>query len=257
MGQFPNFLDLKYEISLKDVFNKDQKRFKVGLLVVATGKYIDFIKPLIESADKYFCTNHDVTYYIFTDREPPKHPKIVKISAPHKKWPYTTLTRFHEYYKGRDQIASMDYLYACDADMLFVDNVANEILGERVGTLHPGFLDKRGSYEIDNPDSPAYVKNEEGTHYFAGGFYGGRTPEVLKLLKTVTENVNKDLANDFIAVWHDESHLNRYFIDNQPTVILNPSYCCPETLHPWFSEEVKSLPKKLIALDKDHDYIRE
>lgn len=48
-----------------------------------------------------------------------------------------------------------------------------------------------------------------------------------------------------MAVWHDESHWNRYCIDHKPTTILSPSYCYPES---W------NLPykKRLLALDKDH-----
>ena len=42
---------------------------KVGLLVIATNKYTDFINNLIESTDKYFCNNHEVTYFIFTNKD--------------------------------------------------------------------------------------------------------------------------------------------------------------------------------------------
>ncbi len=42
---------------------------KIGLLVIATGKYISFVPSLIASADKHFCKDHKVTYFIFTDGE--------------------------------------------------------------------------------------------------------------------------------------------------------------------------------------------
>ena len=62
-------------------------------------------------------------------------------------------------------------------------------------------------------------------------------------------NIYTDLGKNIIAVWHDESHLNRYFVDHKPTVILSPSYCYPES---W------KLPykKRLLALDKNHAAIR-
>ena len=37
--------------------------------MIATGKYIDFIAPLIASARKYFLKGHQVTFYVFTDNQ--------------------------------------------------------------------------------------------------------------------------------------------------------------------------------------------
>lgn len=222
---------------------------KVGLLVVATGKYIDFVNPLICSARKHFCTDCDVTYYVFTDGQVPDGADVVKIHQTRMGWPYDTLMRCKLYYDNRDLFKDQEYLFACDADMLFVDIVGQEILSDRVATQHPGFVEKRGSYESSNHSSTAYVSNREGLQYFAGGFHGGSYDEFIALNKKMVEGIEKDLANNFIAVWHDESHLNRYFIDNPPTAILSPSYCYPESWH---------LPyvKKLLALDKNHDALR-
>jgi histo-blood group ABO system transferase len=50
-------------------------------------------------------------------------------------------------------------------------------------------------------------------------------------------------------VWHDESHFNRYMIDNPPTKILTPSYCYGESMNIPF-------PKKLLALNKNHSEFR-
>ena len=61
-------------------------------------------------------------------------------------------------------------------------------------------------------------------------------------------NVNRDLHKNHIAVWHDESHLNRYFIDHPPKT-LSPSYSYPERLKLPF-------PKIILALDKNHGEMR-
>ena len=217
---------------------------KIGLLIMATGKYIIFVEPLLKSARTHFCPNHQVTFFIFTDKQAPVSPDVVSIYQPKLGWPFDTMMRNQVYASHRDLLESQDYLFACDADMLFVDTVGDEILGERVATMHPGFVGKRGSYETSSC-SLACVNQNEGECYFAGGFYGARCEEFLNIATTLAKRVNNDLEQGVIAVWHDESHWNRYCIDNKPTVILNPSYCYPEELDLPY-------PKKLLALCKNH-----
>lgn len=229
---------------------------KIGLLIVATGKYIQWVQPLVQSADTYFLPSYSVTYFIFTDnQEYLTYSNAIKslrsvVCLPHKRlgWPYDTMMRPAVYAEYEEELSAMDYLFAIDADMRFVGAVGNEILGERVATQHPGFVGKRGTYET-RAISTAYVAPYEGTYYFAGGFNGGTTQEYLKLCKTITENIEKDRMQNIIAVWHDESHINRYFIDNPPTVILSPSYCYPESWHLPYK-------KRLLALDKNHAEVR-
>lgn len=221
----------------------------VGLAIMATGKYISFVDPLVISADKYFCKNHQVTYFIFTDGQGIQGDNIVYVYQPKLGWPFDTMMRFQAYYNARTFVSKQDYIFACDADMLFVDYVGDEILGERVATRHAWFMDnRRGTYET-NPISKAFIGDYEGEFYFAGGFYGGSKDEFLRLVKTNSDNIKHDLKNGFIAVWHDESHLNRYFIDNKPTLILSPSYCYTEGAS-W------PYPQKLLALNKDHNEMR-
>ncbi len=223
----------------------------VGLMIMATGKYIYFTDPLIQSAEKYFCKNHTVTYFIFTDAERESTENIKYIYQQRLGWPHDTMMRFEAYYNHRDLYSSQDYLFACDADMLFVNDVGDEILGERVATLHPGFYDQRRKYFTydGNPNSKAYIGPEEGHFYFAGGFYGGSAKEVLNITKVCSENIRNDLSRDIIALWHDESHWNRYCLDYPPTVILNPSYCYPGNRFIPFE-------KRLVALDKNHKQMR-
>lgn len=223
---------------------EDQKHYNIGLLVVATGRYIEFVAPLIESAEKYFCRNHKVTYFVFTDGQAPQIPNVVPIFQKRLGWPYDTMMRLPMYAQSADYFKDMDYLFACDADMLFVDEVGDEVLGDLVGTLHPGYVGTKGTYETRSI-STAYIGPREGTSYYAGGFNGGKRDEYLKLAATITENIKKDLEKGIIAVWHDESHINRYFASNPPTITLTPSYC-------YWQGQVTQWHQRLVALSKDH-----
>lgn len=224
---------------------------KIGLLIVATGKYHQYINSLLESANQHFCKEHEVTYFIFTDGEVPKASNIVKIHQDRLGWPYDSMMRFEMYYKNKKLLKSQDYLYSCDADMLFVDKVGSEILGKRVATLHFGYADKLGPYPYEtNPNSKACIYPGEGKNYFAGAFFGGKTKPFLKLARINAEKINQDLKNDTIALWHDESHWNRYCIDHPPTVVLSPSYCYLDTfLIPYHP--------RLITFYKDLQVMRE
>ena len=67
--------------------------------------------------------------------------------------------------------------------------------------------------------------------------------------KVLSDRTNNDFEKGIIAVWHDESHMNRYFIDNKPTLILDPSYCYHEGSNRPFKQ-------RLVALSKNHSELR-
>lgn len=223
----------------------------IGLLIIATNKYVDFLDPLLKSADEYFLKTHNVTYFIFTNKDISQlqsSRKIVKIETQHKQWPWMTLGRYKIFHENKQELPQMNYLYYCDVDMRFVDDIGEEILSDRVATQHPYQGGKRGTPET-NPNSLACVHPHENMEYFAGGFNGGTSEEYLKMAQVISKNIEIDHNNGIIAIWHDESHMNRYFIDNPPTKILNPSYCYAEELNIPY-------PKKLLALQKNHNQIR-
>ena len=223
---------------------------KIGLLIISTNKYIRFLQPLITSADKFLLKNQEVTYFVFTneDVELFTERNVVKINVEHKDWPWMTLGRYKIFNESRKELSEMDYLFYSDADMKFVSEVGDEIISERVATQHPGFYGSKGTPET-NPNSLAYIDPNDQNQYFAGGFNGGTSEEYLKMAKNLADNIDIDFKNGIIAKWHDESHMNRYFFDNTPTKILNPSYCYGESMNIPFD-------KKLIALDKNHEEVR-
>jgi glycosyltransferase involved in cell wall biosynthesis/SAM-dependent methyltransferase len=243
----------------------EKKRAQVGLLLIATNKYVQFTQPLILSADKYFLTNVDcdVTYYVFSDTNSPLQSSrnIVQIPIEHKQFPFASMDRFKHFCAHADTLARMDYLYYTDVDNLFVDYVGNEIFGNLVGVQHCGYIRKVGTYET-NPGSVFYVDStypRQYKQYFGGGFSGGKRESYLELAKWCSEMIDKDVANGIIPVWHDETALNRYFLDHDPDVILSPSYHYPQSN----IENYKSMWRpdvfapKILLLDKNHGEIRQ
>lgn len=252
-----------------------------GLLIVATGRYAAYVGPLLEDCRQHFLKAHQRTVFVFSDSKPVAQDglNVVHIPTAHEPWPMPTLKRNHFFCGAEAELARTDVLYYLDADTRIVAELNDTLLPDPehdlVAVRHPGFcgrylgdsyaaralrklglpwprrhwLDepKRGSYET-NPKSTAYVAPHEGKVYFMGGFYGGRTQAFLRMAHTLRDNIDRDLTQGLIAVWHDESHLNRYLIDQAPKQ-LSPSYGYPES---W------DLPfePRILLLDKDHERMR-
>lgn len=223
---------------------------KIGLILISTNKYKVFVRPLVESARKFLLKNHKVTFYLFTDSDEFNDlgDDVVINKVVHLPWPMITLYRYKTFVKHKDILSTEDYLFYCDIDMRFVGDVGDEILGDSVVTIHPGFLGGRGSPET-RIESTAYIGPNDDLVYYAGGFNGGSSSNFLEMSEQIDTNIDIDLENGIIAVWHDESHLNKFYTKNKPTTVLSPSYCYPESWH-------LNYDKKLLALDKNHHEIR-
>jgi histo-blood group ABO system transferase len=222
----------------------------VGLCVIATGKYLEFVAPLWESASGLFLPNHRVRLFLFSDNALELRESTICLTG-HRAWPGPTLYRYHSMLAYRNRLDRLDYLFYCDADMRFVGPVGDEVLGNLVATHHPGFY---GAAPDDctydrNPASQAFVPRGCGRHYYAGGFQGGRAERYLDAMTVLRSRIDNDDQRGVVALWHDESHWNRYLIDSPPDIALSPGYCYPEG---------RMLPfePRLVALNKNHAELR-
>lgn len=214
------------------------RTYKVGLCIFATGRYDKLAEELIASGRKYFCTEHQVTYFVFTDGQIPQADDVIVINQKQLGWPYDALKRFHVYDANKTLLSDMDYLFAIDADMRFVSPVGDEVLGKSVAVARDAANPR--TYER-NRKSRAFLSNIQARHYFVSAFYGGSRQEFFRMVSELKKQVDSDLKWDYIAQYHDESHLNRYFFDHPPRVILDTSYCYPQGWDLPF-------PKKIVAM---------
>lgn len=227
---------------------------KIGILYICTGKYSIFWKSFYESAEKYFLTNHKKIYYVFTDAKKIEYQtkaNIVKIYQKKLAWPFSTMSRFKYFIESKDLFKNSDYLIFCNANLLFVDKVDNEMLPleeDYVALLQPSYWNKpRNEFPYEtNPQSLAYIPANMGKHYFMGSLNGGKTFAFLKMCEVLDHNINEDLKKGIIAVWHDESHLNSYLMDKK-VKLLNPSYGYPEDWDLPFNAKILIRDKRKYA----------
>ena len=229
---------------------------KICILTIATNKYIQFVERLYDNIEENFLNGHEIQGLLFTEHDVETSDNIKVSKIEHEPWPIPTLKRYNYFVKEKEHISKFDYCYYFDVDMGIVAKVGDEVLGDLVATMHPyqSFVPKEQRTYDRNPKSLAYVPvGKEGELYYAGGFNGGSTKRFLEMAEVLADRVTKDLENDVIALWHDESQMNRYLIDNPPSVSLTPSYV--------FAEEQMGNPEypyepKIIALKKDHNELR-
>ena len=229
---------------------------KILILTIATNKYIQFVERLYDNIEDKFLNGHEIQGLLFTEHDVETSNNIKVSQIDHEPWPMPTLKRYNYFVKEKDYISQFDYCYYFDVDMGIVSEVGDEILSDLVATMHPyqSFYPKEQRTYDRNPKSLAYVPpGEEGELYYAGGFNGGSTKRFLEMAEVLADRVTKDLENDVIALWHDESQMNRYLIDNPPTLSLTPSYCFAE--EQMYNSEYP-YDAKIIALKKDHNELR-
>ena len=160
---------------------------KIGINLIATGKYVDFLNPVIESARKNFFPSEEVFYIIHTDqmdREFPINSIVNRIDF--EPWTNPTLKRFHYFLKVEEEIGKLDFCFYVDVDSLFV-NIVDIHLKEMSGiipTLHPGFYGTPGTPER-RPESKAYIPPGSNNLYFCGGFFGGDSESFLKMCHSI------------------------------------------------------------------------
>lgn len=205
---------------------------KIGILYICTGNYSIFWDEFFYSCEKFFLPEVEKKYYVFTDA---KHicgenlSHINKVYQENLGWPDNTLMRFQMFNSISDRLTETDYLFFFNANILFVRPIDQSFLPVKENlavVIHPGFKDNHINefpYER-NPQSLAYIPFGKGKIYVQGALNGGKTTYYLDMINILHKNISEDKANNIIAIWHDESHLNHYILDRTDIKVLGPEY---------------------------------
>lgn len=244
------------------------QNINAGILLISTRKYKQFVAPLINQIDEYFLPDTKKTIFVFTDelQELESKSNIEQIIIPPYKFPYPTLLRYMLFDDNKEQLKKCTHLTYMDVDMAIVDTITpEEFLTDEGLTVvrHPGFFISNGwgNGDNENPkESTSYMPPENRKHYYCGGVQSGTSEAYLELSKILSANIKLDELNGVMAIYHDETHYNKYVNENYgkiPMKELTPTFCMVE--QPLLREAwgIAILPVKIIALAKNHAEIRQ
>lgn len=243
---------------------------KIGILIIATGRYEQFFEQLYDSFEEFCLPGHPKTYFYLTDSKAENLPyNVEKFYIERQGFPKDTLFRYKYFLSIEKEIleSEVDCLFYTDIDMKAIAKLGDEILPSKntpiIAVAHPGFYKISKGTPETRKISKAYINpKEHRDYYIAGGFQGGLTHNYLEACKRLNDMIDEDYNKNIIPVWNDESMWNRYYTSNLSKFkILSPSYVYPESKYnkpqnKVHYKQLKGLKPVLLALDKDHKWFR-
>lgn len=222
----------------------------VKIFTISTNNYRYFTEDFLQSFQSLFLPNINKDFFIFTDYiDNPiyNNYNANPIYINHEKWPLITLKRYHAIDNISNSISEKDLCIFADIDLKVISKIDKLEIGTFFGVLHPGnyLINNTDSLET-NEESLAFVSKSDipdGYKYIQGCLWGGIGQDFVDMIRTLKENTEKDFINGIVAKWHDESHLNKFCINNFTKFkFLSSSYAYPEK---W------NLPIEKIIIHKD------
>lgn len=204
---------------------------KIAILYIALGRYTVFWNDFYRSCEKNFIREAEKEYFVFTDAEYLDYEENNNVHLIYQKkrgWPFDTLMRFEMFLQIEAKLKNTDYIFFFNGNTKFFSRINSaEILpdDEHDGLVAATFDWSKENFTYErNPLSTAYIPENEGRYYFRGGVNGGKASQYLQMIKILNQNIKQDLEKNIIALWHDESHINRYLLDKNP-LVLSHYYC--------------------------------
>lgn len=248
---------------------------KIGILMICINEvFWQYAKEGVETGRKHLFPGHDVEFMLWTDM--PTYEGVTLFSIDPVPWPYPTLMRYHLFLQQEEYLKKFDKLLYIDCDMRVVQDIGVEIFGEGLTCAkHPMYaLDRRFIPPIEpNPNSAAYVPrlgqiltDNRGKIWFdpiyaAGGIQGGATQPFIDAMWSMKRGIDRDLQNNYTAIWNDESHWNKYLYDHakDDLIVLDPSYVHPDSLITEYYHKIwgRTYDPKIYTLTKKHTLSRE
>jgi hypothetical protein len=225
---------------------------KIAFVVTATGAYFDhFFDDLARSILERAFPSHQVSVLCLTDRSLPARAGVRFARIERLGWPFDSLLKFHRLREAYPAIDA-DFLFCVDADMLVVGEFDAAILGSPLcAVVHPSFYNRtsRATFETD-PISTAFVPKERRRCYYQGCLFGGQRHALASMIDAIALSIEADLSRAVIAVWHDESHLNKFASENA-ILALDPGYATLVARGDAFPDSAK-----VLHLHKENDRLR-
>lgn len=211
----------------------------IGIFYICTGKYSIFWNTFYDSCERLFMPGINKHYFVFTDSDDIKPTDNIHYyrEAP-KGFPLDSLYRFDMFLKIKQDTIMCDYLFFFNSNLQFIRKVTPDMIlpskeeNDIIAVRHPGYYYENNAMKLPHEKhmrSTACIPYKKGDYYkyFMGGINGGTRDAYYRLAEVCSKNIHIDEDNNVLAIYHDESHLNRY-VHGMKIKELTPYYGCPE-----------------------------
>ena len=243
-------------------------KYKVAILYICTGEYTYFWKSFYESAEKLLLLNSEKHYFVFTDLKSLEvgnsNNRVHIIYQENLPWPYPTLYRFKMFNRIKQELIDFDYITFFNSNVVINEMITEEeflpLENDYLACLHPG------RYNCNDYNLLPYEKRRRSKAYIpirykeyiyvCGGIQGGKAIPYINMIEKLAHNIDIDEKKGIIAIWHDESHWNRFIFDNDNYKLLSCDYAYPEGWDIPFEKKIILLDKqKYISLNNKTDAV--
>ena len=214
-----------------------ESRGEIGIIILATKEYKQFIKPFWESIEEHFMPLYTKTLICFTDSQDYPLPEDTnRFIIDPLGWPEIILHRY-ELILSQDY-SMFDQIYNFDVDVIFqktfhdynifgelpYEHELKEIKATLVGLQSPLNDTKIWGYSAQehfetNPESLSYLAPEERKTYYSASMTGGDTQYYLDVIREVQLMLDLDIENG-LTPKSEEIALNKMFFLHSPTMSL-------------------------------------
>lgn len=215
---------------------------KVAILNISIGNYFRFWELFYETSKVNFLPDTEKKYFVFTDKDKTElgnNSDVEYIFQENLGWPFNTMKRFAMFERIKEQLKNFDYIFFINGNARFAETLDSNFISNSKNIItvqHPGFYRKDISevpYER-RTESNACIPYGKGKFYVQGAFIGGKAEAFLNMVDELNKLTEDDIGKNIIAVWHDESFLNKYIVDRDDVQVLGAQYLgFEEYVHPY------------------------
>lgn len=230
-------------------------RMKIGLIYIVTGAFTEFWEEFYSSCERFFCYDAQKGYEVFTDSKELINQKIPNVcfhTIEDKNWIVNVSSKSLFICSIKEQLDTYDFVFYLNGNFRAVAPISyleiiptenNDWITILSFSHYRHFPPDEYPYDR-NIHSNAFIPYGIGKNYYQGGFYGGRTKEIILLSDWCKNRIHNDLSKGVIARHHDESYLNKYLLDKSPKM-LDETYAFSY----WCNPRCKY---KAVLLTKEH-----
>jgi hypothetical protein len=256
------------------------------IISIATNGYLKYWKELVYSAEKNLgFKKYNLQFFLLTDDSEEAITFASKFNnfefcierIESYVWPDATLLRYKLIAERLPRIHKPNLLYL-DADMRICDDFIQKFsmmdLKQMNFVSHPGFYrdasligrvkyygnirniltDSRLLFKVGGigtwetrTSSAAFVPRRKRKKYACGGIWFGDKKNFSKFIHWARGSVNNDLQKGIVAIWHDESHLNKFVSENN-LELRSPVLCFDQKF-----SSLRNMTPFIMAVDKEYN----